>query len=359
MSDPLGSFLQGLVGDEETPGFRGGYGFRVGLADRKRRRALDEELLRLRRGEAQRADARARREDVAFQRESTEYDRVKRLRTEVGSYLQAPVHHRTLGSYISGQPGTRNVTLSEDATLAQNVGRALGGLSGRPVSDEDALLLGTGMVPSSALQPKRYQPTTRAEWLADMQSLIGARAGQRTQITMDQALKAVERIYGVWDNVAERFNYPTITPAQRIDLARKLSDGSATEKDFPTITPELEAAPSAPDRPGFFRRLWNGLFGGGSEAAPTTPGPTSTSPRGAAGAGSGDAAQRIEQARALISQYGDLNLPHDELASLLSDEGFTPDEIALILDDGSRIPAREPTSSAASAAAAARGRPRP
>jgi len=60
MSDPLGAFLQGLVGDEETPGFRGGYGFRTGIADRKRKLATEQETLTYER-------AKRLREDVGFQ----------------------------------------------------------------------------------------------------------------------------------------------------------------------------------------------------------------------------------------------------------------------------------------------------
>lgn len=63
MSDPLGAFLQGLVGDDETPGFQGGFGFR---------RKLTKD------------------------REDTAYERARRLREEVGFGLQQRVREGEL-----------------------------------------------------------------------------------------------------------------------------------------------------------------------------------------------------------------------------------------------------------------------
>jgi hypothetical protein len=60
MSNPIGEFLTGLVGDQETPGFTGGVAFRHGLQDRKRKLALQNEDVTYER-------ARRLREDVGFQ----------------------------------------------------------------------------------------------------------------------------------------------------------------------------------------------------------------------------------------------------------------------------------------------------
>jgi hypothetical protein len=60
VSDPLGSFLEGLVGEPGGAGFYGGYGFRQGIQERKRRRATEEEDRTYER-------ARRLREDVGFQ----------------------------------------------------------------------------------------------------------------------------------------------------------------------------------------------------------------------------------------------------------------------------------------------------
>jgi hypothetical protein len=72
MSDPLGAFLTGLVGDSETPGFQGGYAFRQGIGERKRR--------------------------LAKEQEDTAYERARRLREDVGFQLQQRVREGELAS---------------------------------------------------------------------------------------------------------------------------------------------------------------------------------------------------------------------------------------------------------------------
>lgn len=304
MTHPYGELLEGLL-----EGGMGGYQFREGIKDRRRSREQEDEERRLRR-------ARGEREQVVFDRESDEYNRATRLRREVGDYLAAPVRHRTLGSFISGQPGARDVPLSDDARVAQSVGEALGRFGGRDVSDEEALLLGSGMVPHSAVRPR-------------------TRTATRTPITLDQAMRAVDRMYGVWDEATQTLTYPNLTPGQRHALAQKLYSGTATEADFPPERPPQPGEPEPVRKPGVIRRIWEGLFGSGDdEAAPPRGGPPATGgspppPRGGRPPTAGTG--RVDEARALLSQYADLNLPPEELEALLADEGFTPEEIALIL----------------------------
>jgi hypothetical protein len=361
------------------------YGLRRSEQERRRRQQIEDELLRYRAAEAER-QARAGAIQEAQTRDETGLaivpsdvprasfqpggfnepasarppERILGLRRDVGAELggvrgsfgappleapRAPERIRFGGVEQVGTPRAVRDEIGYDPAestgslegdiararkppMAAEVGQALAGFAGRTdLSPTQQMLVGRGKIPFSALGPRRYVPTTRAEWLADMQALAGTR-NQRPPITLDQAMKAVDRIYGVWDEASRTLKFPTLSPAGRVQLAQKLVSGTASEADFPKMTPDLENAPTAPDQPGFLKRLWQGIFGGGESAAPTAP-----APGGATGPAPGGA-NRLEAARALLAEYAGLNLSSAELQEVLADEGFTPEEIRGLLGGG-------------------------
>jgi hypothetical protein len=220
------------------------------------------------------------------------------------------------------------------------------------------------MVPASAVQPKTYHARTRQEYLDNLRYAAGLRAGRggaestRLPITLDHALAAVDNIYGIWQG-GERVGHH-LTPAQRLDLAKKMVAGTVQPQDFPDIPGENRGGPEAPGAAappdtgeGIIPRAWHWLMGrGGSPtgtgAAPTTPsaptiraappagGGTPGAPVAPTPGGMGEGADRqaaIDQARALIQrdrqQYRDI--PPDQLEAALADEGYSDEEIRLIL----------------------------
>jgi hypothetical protein len=72
VSDPLAGFLEGLVGEPGGAGFYGGYGFREGLKERKRK--------------------------FANEQEDRTYERARRLREDVGFRLQQRVREGELAA---------------------------------------------------------------------------------------------------------------------------------------------------------------------------------------------------------------------------------------------------------------------
>lgn len=326
MSDPTAGLLEGLLG-----GFQGGYNLRETRKGNKRRERLQDELATLRQLESRRAETRAAHEDVVFQEGQDEYQRAQALRKEVGTYLAAPTRFKTLGRYISGQPGERQAPpLSNEAVRAREVGRTLGQFGGADVSDEQALLLGSGAVPASAIAPKRYQPRTRQEFLENLRYAASLHPGAygRLPITENQGYQVVDNIYGIWRG-GERVGHH-LTPAQRNALVKKMVAGTVQPSDFPDIPGESRgneptAAPTAAPHRGAGLLDWvKGLFGGGQPAAnPTAPAaPDTTTPD------QGDE-DRIGRARALLQEYRDL--PPEDLEQALRDEGYTEEEIADII----------------------------
>lgn len=319
--------LEGLLG-----GVEGGYKFREGINDRRRKNRLSDELLTLRQLEerrlGQQAETEKTRTDAAVkqaQSAQAERDRVTRLRTEVGNYLAAPKHFHSLGNYLEDKNGERQAPpLSADATTAQQVGHALGRLSGRPVSDEDALVMGSGMIPSSTINAMR--PRT---------GLGGRGTGRGGRITEQQAFQQIDNIYGMW-RAGERVGH-RLTPAQRADLAGKLVNGTATERDFPDIpgedrgnAPAGGAAKPAQSGASIWQRI-KGFFGGGDPAAPQAP-----------AQGNEQAVAPVDdhfkEARAILHDPRYAQLSDDELRAALQEAGYDDDEIDEVLAGGSEAP---------------------
>jgi hypothetical protein len=359
MSDPVAGLLEGLLEGGQT-----GYTFRAGINERKRRARLDEELMTLRQLEEQRAEhadqraaEQADRERITFNEQDAERQRVQGLRTEVGKYLSAPPAYATPGEYLSGkQPSRRNFALDEQGRTAMEVGRTLGRVTGADLNDTESLLAGAGMIPSSALAPKGYQPRTREEYLGNQKELAGYRAralaANRVGIrpmTRQQAEAVVDKLdssYSEWGPTGITKHY--VSPADRERMVQKMMDGSMTEDDMPDLPEDAPAgghsstapAPGAGDGKGLVPRVWDYLFGAGSSggsptapvAASPTPGrpsPGRPVPPTAAGGNPTDRASRIQQARALIAQYRDV--PQDQLEAALADEGFTDEDIREVL----------------------------
>lgn len=177
----------------------------------------------------------------------------------------------------------------------------------------------------------------------------------RPPITLNQALDAVDRLYGVWDPDTQVYTYP-FPEEQRYKIARSMVMGAETIPGKPEpplpVAPPIRARPLGEDREsgvgGIFRRIGE-FFRGGERAGQATGGPggagQATGPGGAAAPpgrptrpapGRAPAPDdRVSQARALVAQYADLNLSAEELEGVLADEGFTPEEIQIILGGGS------------------------
>lgn len=333
MSSPGAGFLEGLAG-----GFEKGYGFREGIKDTKRRRAFEDQRSRILDENQRIRQARENRDETEFEARMGEADRLRRLRVEVANYLSSPRRFNTVGEFLSGGEGRRMApALSEDAVAARDIGRALGRLTGNRVNDEEALLLGTGQIPSSLLRyrdrnidPLSELGIARATMRARALSRFGF-GQEKPPITLDQALRQVTGFF--WNTETGQYDFPAwATPAKRLELAKKLQAGTLADADFPQ--PPEEAVP--PPREGFFPRLWHGLFGNdSSEGAPSPQAPPAgpAPPEGpAAGTTDLDTSARVESARALVQSYSDL--PPEELRSLLEQSGYTPEEIALILGGG-------------------------
>lgn len=223
-----------------------------------------------------------------------------------------------------------DIARARQPTVAQSVGHALAGFSGRTgLSPAEEILVGRGKIPYGALAPKPYHATTRAEFLENAKALIGARTSQRQPITMDQALKAVDRIYGVWNEATQQLTFPTLSPAARVALAQKMVSGKATEKDFPAVTPDLEQAPSGPkqpSKPGAISRAWQWMFGGGDGSGEGS---------GAAGAAAPD---RFKEARDILNDPRYQGLSDDAMRAALREAGYEDDEIDEILSGGTEGP---------------------
>lgn len=318
-----GGFLEGLL-----EGGQAGYGFREGIKSRRRAQQLQADLMTLRQQENARQQEQAGREATVFDEQQTAYHRAERLRAEVAAHLAVPIK-QTLGEYMGGRPGTRRpgaAPLSPEANTAMQVGRTLGDFAERPLTDDQALLVGSGEVPSSAIQPKAYHPRTRAEWLSNLRIAAGLRGGAaRLPITMDHAFTVLDRIYNTQDPTTGEW-HNSLRPADRLRIAKKMMDGTVQAGDFPDIKDSAPPAPTAPAQPapggGIFDRV-RSWFHGKPAAVPATGGGVS------GGAGAAASPDVIEQARALIGQYRDLS--QEELEGVLREQGFDDETIRTIL----------------------------
>ncbi len=237
MSDPLGALLEGGLSGFETV-----YGLREGAKERKRRTRFEEALERFRLAEGERRLRTGAREEAAQVEETgldvvpsrvpqTEFtpptfgpdaappDELRFLRTEVGRELggfgtpalpaarmrpriefggveqvgtpRAAVEEIGYDASISTGDLAGDIARARQPTMAQQVGKALGSFTGRDdLTPVQQTLLGRGAVPLSALQPKRYAPATREEWLRDQRDLAALRVGSRAT---KEDLTAVER----------------------------------------------------------------------------------------------------------------------------------------------------------------------
>lgn len=313
MSDPTGgSSAAGLL-EGLTAGAATGFNIRERARDRRNREKLQEDLLTLRQLEARQRIMSAEVTQRHATRIENEADRAERLRDEVANYLRAPEHFKTLGQYISGQEGEREAPpLSPDAVSAREVGRTLGSLTGRHVTDDQALVLGSGQVPTSVVRNLRppYQ---------------GRPAANRVP-TYEAATKSLDRMYDQFDEAGAVTHL--LTPAQRHRLATKIVNGSATDADFPPLPGKPAApgqAPAKKSNHGYLRRIWDAITdsgdGGGTQS--------SSAGEGGQSAVGGVDEDRVQQGRELRGEFKDLS--DDDFTNVLRDEGYTDEEIDAIL----------------------------
>lgn len=321
---PAGGFLEGLL-----EGGAGGYGFRDQINARRRATKLQSDLLTLRQQEAARQQSAADREQTTFDEQQEAYRTAKALRDEIANRLAIPAK-QTLGEYLQGRPGSVHVgaaPLSKEAMTAQAVGRTLGEFGGRNLNPDESLLVGSGEVPYSAIQPRTYHPRSRQEWLDNLRVAAGIRGqGSRLPITMDHAFAVLDRLYTHQDPKTGNWVNP-LKPGDRYRLAQSMVNGTLKPDDLPDLE-EQPAAPAPAAQPDTTtgpvgRALeggWNflrGMMGRGGVGARGVSGTP-----GAVGAPAGD---QNEQLRELINQYRDL--PHDQLESALRDAGYDDETI--------------------------------
>lgn len=324
-----GGLLEGLLG-----GFEGGYSFREGIKSNRRRRQLETDLMTLRQQEGQRAASREAREETVFDEQQAAYNRAESLRKEVATHIAAP-HGHTLGEYLEGRPGSREVgtpPLSRDAQTAQAVGRTMGEFGGRDLTGDQALLVGSGAVPYGAIAPKAYHPRTRAEWLDNLRLAAGIRGtGTKLPITLDHAFATLDRIYTVQDPQTGAWT-SRLKPADRLRIAKKMVAGTVQPTDFPDMEAGADSsaaqptsAPAGGGHRSLMQRIGDVFTGGPStSAAPAGR----QQPNVQAPEGPMDPA-RMERARTLIGQYRDL--PLEDLEDALREQGYSDEEIRQII----------------------------
>ena len=356
MSEPFAGLLEGLYEGSQT-----GYGFREDIKARRRRRELEERLAFLREQQEQRAAAEEGRQATTFAQQQDEYNRRRKLGEEVRGYVARPERFRTLGQYASGAPGEREgPPLSADAVAARAVGRTLRG----DLSDDEALLVGSGEVPFSAVQPRGLTYEQRLELIRE-----GARARsqyrqpQRVGMTRAQAAALVGRLdldYSKRNRFGGGVQQHYLSPAQRLDLIEKLTNGTLTPEDLPTPGGDPAAAPSpAPQMFPFHgggrpqeQGLMDYLRPGPQSMGRPAPAPTSA-PAGGGQASLGGVLDdyvnrtttrtggqmemgeedidpaRVEAALAMLDEFPDLSIADWEDA--LRADGYSDAEISAIL----------------------------
>lgn len=356
VSEPFAGLLEGLAG-----GFQTGHEFREDIKSRRRRRELEDRLAFLREQQEQRASAEESRQATTYGQQQEEYTRRKGLRTEVTAHLAQPTRFKTLGQYVSGQPGEHGgPPLSAEAQRAQAVGRVLGEFGGRELNPDEQLLVGSGEVPASAIQPRRYYPTTRDEYLQNARDVAGyRRPGQRTGMTRAQAAAAVAKIdldYSQRNRFGGGVKTHYLSPAQRLEIIDKMVDGTFTEADLPDPggSPSTAPAPSLYPFSGGGRPREQGLTDflqgaprPGSTSAPGRPKPTSAAPGlngildhyvdrtttragGRMDMGEVDVdPARVQAALAMLDDFPDLSI--DDWEASLRDDGYTDAEISAVL----------------------------
>lgn len=312
-------FLEGL-----TEGAERGYGFREAGKARTRAAKLAADLMTLRTQEAT-------RKQILFDEQQNAYHEAESLRHEVGSYLSAPTR------LPDGQVGpVQPPTLSDNGRTAQVVGRTLGRLGGVSLDPNEELLMGSGMVPTSALIG-----------LARLRAASKLRgAAGKLPITMDHAFAVLDRIYTTQDPSSGMWR-SSLSPGERLRVAKKMVDGSVQPSDLPDIAEpkapaDTTAAPTGGG--GFLDRIRNWWQGGTgampkhSNAVPTPDGgtvstfaPRSTTPTsyGVQAPDPSGGVDRVAEARQAIAAYRDL--PEGDVTDVLREQGYSDEEIRDIL----------------------------
>jgi hypothetical protein len=346
MGDPFAGLLEGL-----SEGFQTGHGFREDIKARRRRRELEDRLAFLREQQEQRAAAEEGRQATTFGQQQTEYTRGQRLRTGAIDYAAAP-------DIDPAKPGTQRAPLTGELAYRQQVGRALGQFGGRDdVDDVTALSLGVGDIPASAVQPKRYYPTTRQEYLENYNLGPGryrrepVKPGGMTRAQAELAASRIDRDYSKRNRFGGGIERHYLSPAQRETIIRKMIEGTYTEADLPdaggaapTRAPASQQFPTPSARPQE-RSLTDYLRGEpqSMRTAPAAP----ASPAAAAGQQlhsvlsqsvdqqvAADAAaavdpDRVQRALQMFDEFPDLSIEDFEAA--LTDEGYSRAEISAVL----------------------------
>jgi hypothetical protein len=337
----LTGLLEGLGG-----GFSRGYGFRQDRETRRRQQRLADELAVLRQQEAQRQQAQEARAATTFGEQQAEYQRVQGLRQEIGTQLAVPPR-QTLGEYLQGQPGTRRPgapPLSPEALVAREKGRLLAGYAGRDaVTDPEALLLGAGEIPAGAVAPRTYHPRTREEYLANLRIAAGLRGrgaggrGATDPLAVDQraVIREADRLYDEGQGEYDHWDDAYSEAVRRYQTAGRLSGTqrpSGTREDIPSIVrqyiasrtgglpPGMSAAPAGRPIPSQYQPQPAQTEMPDAEELPDVPGPGEEEP--------GD---RIQNARGLVADPRYRGLPRAEIADVLRELGYSPQEIQAIL----------------------------
>jgi hypothetical protein len=172
-------------------------------------------------------------------------------------------------------------------------------------------------------------------------SRLSTSSSTRPRITLDQALRQVDQVYGEWDG--RELVRHRLSPNERQRYAEMLIEGH----DLPDVPQDPEPAPR---QPGMFERIgnWMNSRNGGSQApaaappppsppaAPTVPSSTGT-PIGAesrtttTSSSSRNFTVPVEELDAISSDPEFRALPEDDLIELLEEEGLELDDIEYIL----------------------------
>lgn len=250
MTHPLAAFLQGLTGDEETPGFQGGYKFRQGITDRKRK--------------------------LAENTEDRDYLQARRLREDVGFQLEQRVNQGQLdaqGRSAANDQDRRRRVAAAAAQIREQYGRdpKYKGLTLLP--DED-LVREFGDIltnPQRFERPGGYTSTHRTEARQDLTSVEKQVDDTRSDLSRAEREMPTRPPMAAYDpSVARQFTADSSAAAVGVNLLRQRADSLGIVRD--SIAADVQGRPF--HRPGQTGKKpedrWEELVGQGVSPAEAT-----------------------------------------------------------------------------------------
>jgi hypothetical protein len=219
MSDPLGSFIQGLVGDDEVPGFRGGYAFRLGLADRKRK--------------------------LATEQENQVYERVRRLREDVAFRLQQRVGEGELAA--QGRTAQhQQETWEQERDRRTRIRDAAVAIRANPTLAKDHRIAPLLTLPDEELvegvkdlatNPQRFErpaggAAARTEARQDLQSVERQVDDTRADLARaEREMPTRPELAEYEPSIAQRFTADSAAVASRVGALRQRADSLSAVRD--------------------------------------------------------------------------------------------------------------------------------